>query len=115
MRRSAPVLLADAIEAVDSIATITAGLSVDEYRGSRLHRAAVERELLIIGEALGALRSADPALADRIPDLRRVVGLRNRLAHAYDVIDDGIVFGVATTDVPRLRSTLAALLDDTTR
>lgn len=112
MRRSAAVLITDALDAADSVAAIVKGLSLEAYRDSRLHRAAVERELMIIGEAIGALRALDPSLAERVPDASRVIGLRNRLAHAYDVIDDSIIHGVATLDLPRLRDALAGLLGE---
>ena len=112
MRRNAAVLIADALEAADSVAMIIAGVSLDDYRASRMHRAAVERELMIIGEAIGALRALDPSLAEHIPDASRVIGLRNRLAHAYDMIDDAIIHGVAMRDLPRLRDALAVLLGE---
>jgi len=32
--------------------------------------------------------------------------------HAYDVIDDSIIHGVATLDLPRLRDALAVLLGE---
>ncbi|MFJ4165256.1 DUF86 domain-containing protein [Microbacterium sp. NPDC089698] len=47
------------------------------------------------GEALGNLRRTDPETAEAIPDLHRIVGLRNVLAHGYAVIDDAVVWAAA--------------------
>jgi uncharacterized protein with HEPN domain len=54
--------------------------------------AAVERQFQIIGEALNRLSQAAPELAARITDLRRAVGMRNVLIHAYRRVDDDAVW-----------------------
>ncbi len=51
---------------------------------------------------------SDPETARAIPDLRRVVGMRNQIVHGYDSLDYRIVWKVATEDIPLL----AAVLDD---
>lgn len=47
--------LLDALEAARRIVTYIEGMSMDEYLSSSLKRAAVERELILIGEALNRL------------------------------------------------------------
>ena len=61
-----------------------------EYQADRQFRRAVEREFEIIGEALNRLTHADPSTADRLDELPRIVGFRNRIIHGYDTVDDGI-------------------------
>jgi uncharacterized protein with HEPN domain len=39
--------------------------------------------LEIIGEAFVQLRVEDAATAEKFPDLRQIVGMRNRLVHGY--------------------------------
>ncbi len=73
-------------------------------------RSAVERQLGIIGEALNRLARVDPELAGRIPDIGRIVGFRNVLAHGYDVVDDEVVWTAIMLDVPELAAAVAALL-----
>ncbi len=63
-------------------------------------RSAVERQIQIIGEALNRLSKVDPATADRITDLARIVAFRNVLVHGYAQIDDALVWEVASTRVP---------------
>lgn len=68
--------------AIERIAAFTAGRERDDYRRDVMLRSAVERQLEIVGEALSQLRKADPDTAARIPDLPKVVGLRNMPIHA---------------------------------
>ena len=112
MRCSAAVLLADAIDAAESIGSIVSGTTLDEYSDTRMMRSAVERELLIIGEAMNALDAACTDARHRVTALGRVVGLRDRLAHGYDTIDDGMIWSIARDEIPRLLTELRAWLGD---
>ncbi len=73
-------------------------------------RSAVERQFEIIGEALNQLSRADPTLAARVPDPRRLVAFRNILIHGYATVDDNIVWDAATTRLPELSAVLTRLL-----
>ncbi|MFF1633929.1 DUF86 domain-containing protein [Leifsonia sp. NPDC058248] len=85
-------------------------MTAESYAAHDLHRSAVERQLLIVGEALNNLRRIDPETAERIPDLVRIIGLRNVLAHGYAVVDDTVVWLAASTRVPELLTTVRSLL-----
>lgn len=100
--RTAAVLVQDFIE----------GLSEATYRSDELHKSAVERQFEIVGEALNNLRKADPETAARIPDLPRIIGMRNILAHAYAVIDDAVVWDAATARIPALIDAIDRLLTE---
>lgn len=102
MRPESPGLLWDARDAANRIATFIEGLDEDSYARDALRRSAVERQLEIIGEALNNLRKNDPATAAEIPNLNRIIGLRNILAHAYAVVDDSVVWSAAHSRVPEL-------------
>lgn len=69
-----------------------------------------ERQLGIVGEALAALRRADPALAAAIPELPRVVAFRDTLVHGYASVDDRLAWGVVERDLAGLLRTLERLL-----
>ena len=73
-------------------------------------RSAVEREFIIIGEAVGSLGRLEPDLASRITHARLIVGLRNRLAHEYAAVDDEAVLRIAQHDVPVLRDECRVLV-----
>ena len=70
----------------------------------------MEREFIIIGEAVGCLRRLDPELEEMITHARMIVAFRNRLAHDYAAIDDEAVLRIAEHDVSVLRTECEALL-----
>src|SRR5262245_48147204 len=80
--------LLDALAACGAIRGFTEGIDFTAYERALLVRSGVERQFEIIGEALNRATDEDPALTDDLPDLRRIVGLRNRLIHGYDSVDD---------------------------
>ncbi|MFH1466024.1 MAG: HepT-like ribonuclease domain-containing protein [Pseudomonadota bacterium] len=110
MRRDPRALLADVIEACDAIASAILGLDLAAYQRSRLVRSAVEREFIIIGEAVASLSRVAPATCAAISRARRVVDFRNLLTHGYAAVDDAVVLAIAQRDVPVLREECAELL-----
>lgn len=110
MQADAPKLLWDALQAAERIVRFCQGRGFDSYRKDELLRSAVERQLEILGEALGQLRKIDSELAAGIPDLHRAVALRNVLIHAYADVDDAIVWGVVEKQLPALLERLRQLL-----
>ncbi|MGN8027627.1 HepT-like ribonuclease domain-containing protein [Microbacterium sp. 22242] len=113
MRPESSAFLWDAGEAARRVSEFITDLDEDTYRQDALHRSAVERQLEIVGEALGNLRKHDPETAAAIPDLHRIVGLRNVLAHGYAVVDDGVVWTAARHRIPELIVQINALLGET--
>ena len=111
MRLDALKLIEDARIACDEVAQFANGRSEDEFRSDIAFQRSVERSLEIAGEALRRLRDVDRVVADSIPDLSRVIGLRNILAHGYDSLDRGIIWSVVTEHLPNLRSELVNLSD----
>lgn len=88
---------------------------VDEasFKGSLLLMSAVERQLEILGEALNRLRQSDPQTAEQIPDVHRIIAMRNITAHEYGVVDYAIVWSVVTTRLSPLAVALHELLQGT--
>ena len=103
--------LLDAAGACDAIAEFVAGKEFAAYEADRLLRSGVERQFEIVGEAIGRAAHEDDTLATRLPELRKIVGLRNRLIHGYDSVDDEIIWDIVQTKLPALRSELRALLE----
>jgi uncharacterized protein with HEPN domain len=102
--------LEDARMACVRIGEFVSGVAKPEFVGSALLRSAVERQVEIIGEALGRAALADPEIEERIPELRKIVGMRNRLIHGYDEVDYNIVWDVIRTKVPDLCRQLEEVL-----
>ena len=105
--------LGHVLESITSIQGFVAGLGFEQYAASRIHRRAVEREFEIIGEASSIAWRLDPALDEQIPEIRDIVGLRNRVIHGYQDVDDWILWLAIAEDLPRLREQVLALLGST--
>jgi uncharacterized protein with HEPN domain len=82
----------------------------NEYQSRKIVRRAVERELGIIGEAMSKLLKIDNSIL--ISNPRRIIDLRNWVIHGYDKVDDVIVWGVITRDIPILKNEINKLLED---
>jgi len=110
MQRDVRAYLRDILDACDAIAVALQDSSLEGYRANRTIRSSVEREFIIIGEAMAGLAGSSPVLFGKITDGRRIVDFRNHLAHEYRAVNDVLVWGIADRDVPVLRRECALLL-----
>ena len=110
MPRDARAYLADIVESCDAIEAAIDSIWLENYLGNRLVRSSVEREFIIIGEAIVVLSRKSPETYAAITKARRIIDFRNRLAHEYSTVDDEFVFAIANHDVPVLRNECRALL-----
>ena len=85
---------------------------MEEYRNKRAVRSAVEREFIIIGEALKRVNALDERLFRSISNSRAIVDFRNMLAHDYGAVDDDAVFGLVYSDLIVLKAEVSELLHD---
>ncbi len=103
-------LLEDIREAAEAIDEFTAGKTLENYRQDRLTRAGVEREFLVIGEAVSQLAKVDQQTVGELGDYRRIIDFRNILAHAYSMVNDEVVWGIIEIDLPDLKKNADKLL-----
>lgn len=82
--------------------------SLAAYRADPRTRSATLWQLMIVGEAMSRLRREFPDLV--LPDAQAIIDLRNRLAHAYDGIEDETVWLIIHRHVPALLTKVDALL-----
>jgi uncharacterized protein with HEPN domain len=80
----------------------TTALSLEQYLADDKTRAAVERVLEVCGEALNQLYRIAPAVAEKIPHARDIIGFRNILAHGYAELDHSKVYNIAIAHAPAL-------------
>ena len=92
----------DILRAGDEIQAFTQNLSLEEYTLDLKSKAAVERKFEIIGEALRRLRDEWPEDFEKIPMGHEIIGMRNRLIHGYDDVDDQIIWETIEIHLPRL-------------
>jgi uncharacterized protein with HEPN domain len=112
MARDLSAYLQDIREACNSTEDVMSGVSLEEYRSKRAVRSAVEREFIIIGEALRPVSALDETLFSSISNSRAIVDFRNLLAHDYGAVDDDAVFGLVYSDLILLKAEISELLDD---
>ena len=111
MKHDAKAYLYDIREAGERIREFTKGMSVEDYCGNELVKAAVERKFAIIGEALARLREDYPEVLNRIPDAQKIIGFRNVLVHGYDIIEDATVWSAIEDNLPALLEEVGILLN----
>jgi uncharacterized protein with HEPN domain len=98
------------VAAGEAIQQFVAGMTFESYQRDPLVRSAVERQFLIIGEALRHALEINPALAADITNARAIVNFRNVLAHDYEALWDGLIWVNIHDDLPRLLDEVRALL-----
>lgn len=81
-----------------------------DYQSDSMLRAAVERKLEIIGEALSQALRYFPDLANNISDCAKILAFRNRLIHGYSVVSNEVVWEVVVSDIPKLQAEVQKLL-----
>jgi uncharacterized protein with HEPN domain len=90
-------LLIDIQGAAAEIFQFTLGMDFSAYIKDAKCRAAVERKFEIMGEACTRIRDRDPDAFEKLPYGPQVIGLRNRVIHGYDSVDDLILWDVIST------------------
>jgi uncharacterized protein with HEPN domain len=80
----------------------------ESYSSDLKTKRAVERNFEIIGEAFKRILEKDPNI--EISNSKKIIGLRNRIIHGYDVISDELIWGIIINDIPKLKAEVSALL-----
>jgi uncharacterized protein with HEPN domain len=103
--------LHDIKQAIELIEQFTSGKSVSDYKRDAMLRSAVERQFMIIGEALQQAMRLMPQLADSISESRRIVNFRNVIVHGYAQIVAETVWGVVEKDLTLLDQQVQRLIE----
>jgi uncharacterized protein with HEPN domain len=110
MKNEAKKRLRDIADCCAAAGRFATEKSFADYLADDMFRSAVERKLGIIGEAFARLEEADPSLAENFPELRKIIGMRNRIVHGYDNVDEELVWDVVQNRLPALRQKVETLL-----
>ena len=105
-----PKHLFDALTALRLARQFSQGLSFDAFVSDVLVRSAIERQLEILGEACQRLVQADADIRRRVPETGFAIGLRNKIIHGYDRIENAVVYDTLMHDLPVLEVQLSAEL-----
>ena len=103
--------LSDMMRAISLIESFTANTrSYMEYTVDLKTQSAGERQLAIIGEALNQYDKQPERIS--LNNTRQIVGFRNRIIHAYDSLDDTLVWAIVVNHLPALKSEVKTLLEN---
>jgi len=101
----------DMLEAAKEITAFLKGVRYDDFVRSKMIRSAVERQLMIVGEAANHVSEEFQEKHPEIP-WRQIIGQRNVLAHEYGDIKVERVWAAATINVPALLKALESLVPE---
>jgi uncharacterized protein with HEPN domain len=88
------------------------GRTSEDLRGNRMLLLALIKEIEIIGEAASRISAESKGALPAIP-WPLVVGMRNRLIHAYADVNLMVVWSALTIELPELLRELESVLPDT--
>jgi len=99
------------LAAAERVIRYTSGKSFENLKSDDMMYYAVVKNIEIIGEAANLLSSE---FVDSHPATpwKQVRGMRNYIVHEYFQIDDVVVWGVVTEDIPVLRQQIIDYLDE---
>ena len=108
MRDEDRVRIRHMIDACEATIQFVAGRSRDELDTDRMLLFAVVRGIEIVGEAANKVSTETQSAHSDIP-WGAIIGMRNRLVHAYFDIDADTVWVAASKEIPELLPRLRAL------
>ncbi|MBI9068793.1 MAG: DUF86 domain-containing protein [Salinivirgaceae bacterium] len=83
--------LSDVLRSIELIDSFLEGIdSYEQYQSDLKTQSAIERQLGIIGEAVNKFKQENPD--EKLENASQIIGFRNRIIHAYDSIDNSIVW-----------------------
>jgi len=80
----------------------------ENYEADKKTRRSVEREIMIIGEAVNRIKYADPSI--EITNSHQIIATRNRVTHAYDAVDNAMIWNIVINHLPNLKLEVEKLL-----
>jgi len=94
--------LDDILYAIESIEEFMTDISsFADYSNDKKTRSAVERQLGIIGEAANKFDKLNPN--EPLGNIAQIIGLRNRIIHAYDSVNDAVIWAIIQKHLPNLK------------
>jgi uncharacterized protein with HEPN domain len=108
MLRSVRLRLNDILRAIDGAADTISGVTFETFRSVYHMPRTVERCIEIVSEAT---RHLPVEIKAGYPDIpwHQIAGIGNVLRHDYDLVDDYVIWEVATVHFPRLRAVISEI------
>ena len=110
-RRDPEVILRQMYDLSKEGVELARGRNKDDLENDRLFGLAMTHLVEIIGEASSRMPKEQREKWPQI-DWEKIIGMRNRLIHGYDIVDLKILWDVIQKDLPVLLSDLEAILSN---
>jgi len=94
------VYLHDLKQSCELIRSFIEECDLETYISDPMRKSAVERQFILIGEALNQMLIHFPEEKEYFPNASRIISFRNRLTHAYRTISDDIIWGIIQKSLP---------------
>lgn len=105
------VRLKHMLDATNAILSFVKGKRRASLDGNRLLASGVIREFEVLGEAAGKVSQKTKELYPQLP-WRQLVGMRNRLIHAYFDIDHDVVWKTVKNYLPSFQRQLEEIISE---
>ncbi len=101
--------LLDMLECCKDILTFTTGITLEQFDSDKMRRLATERQLETLGEAANHISTIKQHEWSDI-DWKKIIGLRNKLAHDYGEILAKRIWMITKNSIPELTIILGNIL-----
>ncbi|MEN9612513.1 MAG: hypothetical protein RLZZ628_3327 [Bacteroidota bacterium] len=102
MTERAQKYLYDILNAIELIELFSQGIEdFDAYQADLKSKNAIERQLGIIGEAVTQFKKHETVF--ELSYMPQMISVRNRLIHAYDNIDDSVIWKIVEQHLAPLK------------
>ena len=108
--RDDQVSLRDMLNHAREAVEVLGALSREELGRNRVVQLALTRLVEVVGEAANRVSETAQRQNPGIP-WAKIIGMRNRLVHGYDVIDYGLLWDTVTSDLPPLIEALQEIVE----
>ena len=104
------VYLKHILDVISDINQFLTGISRDDFLQNKQKQYAVLRALEVIGEAT---KNLSVELKNTHPEVnwRKIAGMRDKLIHAYFVVDLPLVWDTVQIDIPQLEGQVKEILE----
>jgi len=112
MERDPKKYLCDMLDRGQFVNQLLSDRTLENLESDRVLRSAVERELMVLGEALYQLHQIAPEVAQQIDRWRSIIGFRHVLVHGYAALDLRTMWDAIKNDLPSLIQQIEPMLEE---